>query len=294
MPTNNLIASCVTAIVPAFRRKAELLHTLKVLHECKPLPAEVIVHLDLGTTITIDDINTLFPAVRVIVSHKRVGPGGARNILIAAANTDWVASFDDDSYPEDIGYFAVLSEIAACQPDASIIAATARISGSAPSPASQRKSWVADFIGCACAYRRVDFLASAGYVELPVAYGMEEVDLALRYHAAAKRILRVEALRVFHDTALAHASSPAIVAWGIANVGLLVALRYPITALPLGLLQWARQLVTQILQGRIVGTVIGIMLTPVQIATYARYRVPISFDAIRSYRTLARQPRLHL
>ena len=54
----------------------------------------------------------------------------------------------------------------------------------------------------ACVYRRSAFLEAGGYVPLPVAYGMEEVDLALRLHSRGGKILTTPWLRVFHNTDL--------------------------------------------------------------------------------------------
>ena len=283
------MTSQVTAIVPAYRRKAELLLTLRKLQECDPLPAEIIVHLDDGATIAAAEIKELFPAVRVLESDTCVGPGGARNKMIAAANTQWVASFDDDSYPEDREYFAALEEVVANYPEAAIIAASARIRGQDPRPCSQDARWVARFIGCACAYRRSDFMASTGYVPLPVAYGMEESDLALRYHAAGKRILRTDVLRVFHDTALCHESGCKCVSYWTANIALLAFLRYPLAAWPLGILQWAGSIWQHMQRGRVKGALLGILWTPVHLTAYARFRAPVSMDALRSYRALVRQ-----
>ena len=56
------------------------------------------------------------------------------------------------------------------------------------------------------------FLATSGYVPLAVAYGMEEVDLALRLHEKGGRILRTPGLRVFHDTDLKRHANPAVTA----------------------------------------------------------------------------------
>lgn len=275
--------SQVTAIVPAYRRKVELWLTLRKLQDCEPPPAEIIVHLDHGATIAAAEIKELFPAVRVLESDTCVGPGGARNKMIAAANTQWVASFDDDSYPEDRDYFAALEEVAASFPEASIIRASARIRGQDPRPRSTKACWVASFIGCACAYRRSDFMASTGYVPLPVAYGMEESDLALRYHAAGKRILATDALRVFHDSDLAHARDSRIVASYIANTALLGWLRYPALDWYIGSLQWTRQILVQVRQGRLGGVVLGVLQTPICLFKYAKYRTPISIGSLRSF-----------
>ena len=69
-------------------------------------------------------------------------------------------------------------------------------------PDTTASEWVADFSGGGCAYRRERYLQTGGYVPLPTAYGMEEVDFGLRLHALGGRVLRSGSLRVFHHTDL--------------------------------------------------------------------------------------------
>src|SRR5688572_8601662 len=97
--------SNVAAIVTAYQRIDETLNTLRLLHACDPRPAEILVHVDGAQRECAARIATAFPAARIIVSDTRVGPGGGRNKMIAAATHDIVSSFDDDSYPVDRDYF---------------------------------------------------------------------------------------------------------------------------------------------------------------------------------------------
>src|SRR5688572_19535846 len=91
----------LTAIVTADRRVDELLSTLRIISQCAPPPAEIIVHVDEGEQACATAVRRAHPDVRLLVSDDRIGPGGARNRLIAAASHAIVASFDDDSYPFD-------------------------------------------------------------------------------------------------------------------------------------------------------------------------------------------------
>src|SRR6185369_4964106 len=173
-------------------------------------------------------IRAAFPDVRVLLSEERLGPGGGRNKLMVAATCELVASFDDDSYPIDADYFARALELFDRHPNASLICAALFHRGETIALDARDAQWTADFSGGACVYRRSVFLDAGGYVPLRVAYGMEEVDLALRLHSRGARILTTSWLRVFHDTDLQRHDDAQVTAGSIANVALLTYLRYPV------------------------------------------------------------------
>ena len=58
----------VTAIVTGHRRVDDLLSTLRILTECQPAPAEVLVHIDGGERDTVSAVKRAFPDIQVIVS----------------------------------------------------------------------------------------------------------------------------------------------------------------------------------------------------------------------------------
>src|SRR5687767_11565608 len=161
----------VTAIVTAYRRMEEVLNTLRILQQCDPAPAEILVHVDGGEYAVAEKIRGAFPDVRIIVSDERVGPGGGRNKLIDAAGHPIVASFDDDSYPLDRDFFARLEQLFVEFPEASIVDSHVYHLNQAIEPDADRSEWVADFSGGGCAYRRTRFLETGGYVSLTAAYG---------------------------------------------------------------------------------------------------------------------------
>ena len=68
-------------------------------------------------------IRNAFPNVRILRSDEQVGPGGGRNKLVDAARFEFVASFDDDSYPIDSDYFERAVKLFEQFPDASVICA---------------------------------------------------------------------------------------------------------------------------------------------------------------------------
>jgi GT2 family glycosyltransferase len=278
----------ITAIVAAYQRIDQTSATLRAIQACDPKPREIIVHVDANQTDCEKAIRRAFSNVRIIRSECRVGPGGARNKLIEAATTEYVASFDDDSYPIDADYFASSLALFKEFPEASVICAALYHRGDAIGPDARTAEWTADFSGGACIYRRAAFIATGGYVPLPVAYGMEEVDLALRIHAKGGRILSTSVLRVFHDTDLDRHGDPTVTAGSIANLALLTYLRYPPSLWLLGLGQCLNRVWWLLRHRRWRGVLTGVAMIPDHLRAHQEYRMPIRRDRIISYLYLRR------
>ena len=268
----------------------QTLATLRILKECVPLPAEIIVHVDGNEIATLEELQAKFPTVRYILSEENVGPGGGRNKLVRAATHPLVASFDDDSYPLDSDYFARAIALFEAHECASLITGRVFHQGETIEVAEQTLQWTSDFSGGACVYRRDDILATTGYVPLPTAYGMEEVDLALRLHAAGKRILKTDWLRIFHDTDLKRHDDPEVTAGSIANIFLLTYLRYPVTLWPIGLAQAAKRIFWLATHGRQPGIISGLLRIPSVLKRNRQYQQRLTHSAVRSYLSLRRNP----
>jgi GT2 family glycosyltransferase len=280
----------ISAIVTAYERIEQTLATLRVIHSCTPPPDEVLVHVDANRRECARAIRKAFPTVRVLLSEQQIGPGGGRNKLVEAAKSEIVASFDDDSYPIDSDYFARAIKLFEQFPDAAVICAALYQVGEAIGLDERSAQWTADFLGAACIYRRQAFLDAGGYVPLPVAYGMEEVDLAIRLHSRGGRVLTTRWLRVFHNTNLAHHADPRVTAGSIANLALLAYLRYPVTLWVVGMGQCANRLIWLVRHGRRRGILKGVTMIPAHVWANHHYRLPVSRDVVRSYLALRRNP----
>ena len=278
----------VTAVVPAFNRIGKCIETLSKIYDCVPRPAEVIVHVDADQQDVLRTIRAIFPGARMLGSVNRLGPGGSRNKMIEAASYNVVASFDDDSYPLDRDYFQKVVQVADALADASIISATLYHPGEqieAPTSAIVR---VADFPGCACIYRQDHFKESGGYLPIAIPYGIEEVDLALRYCSRGAVIYRAGCLRVFHDNDRSEHADAGITAASIVNIALLAFLRYPVVLWPIGVWQIIRRLVWLIKAGRYAGIFKGVAKIPAELLKFRRYRTALPTSAILSYLRLRR------
>lgn len=282
--------SRITAIVTAFDRIERTIDTLRTIERCVPPPAEILVHVDGKRAALAAAIRAAHPAVRVLMSDTIVGPGGARNALIAAATNSIVASFDDDSHPIDADYFARVAEVLRRVPAASVVGACVYHRHEPVGADRRTASWVADFSGGACAYRRDHFLDTGGYVPIETAYGMEEVDLALRLHAQGRRVLQTPWLRVFHDTDLARHADPKVTAASITNLALLAYLRYPAALWIVGAGQCVNRLWWLLGHGRSAGMLRGLLDIPLALGQYRHARRLVPASAVRSYLRLRRHP----
>lgn len=278
--------SRVSSIVTAYDREAITRATIARLLACEPPPEEIIVHFDNGAEFSLPD------GVKILRSTKNLGPGGARNLLVQAAMNEWVASFDDDSFPESIDFFAQVKEQIGKHAKAGVLACSIRHRDPIhDSPGPSEDAEVAAFVGCGCIYRKSAFLATRGYVSLPVAYGMEEVDLALQLHQLDIPIIHCPKLVVVHDTELSHHESARITAGAIQNQALLAWLRYPIESFPYGFMQWLNKIRDSLLRRRFAGAVRGIVSTPGHVWRYRSLRKPVSASALAGWRNLRIHPR---
>lgn len=275
----------VSAMLPAHARIEQTLETLARLKACDPPPAEILVHLATSQVELRQKIEAAHPEVRIILSEENLGPGGGRNKMLAAAEHELIASFDDDSYPRDPDFFARLPAAFQQLPQASILALNVHEPGRPHPPDTGEAKRVAHFIGCGCAYRRSHFLEGEGYVPIPIAYSMEEADLALRYTARKREIWNVPWLCVFHDTILSHHATARVAAMQVANTALFAFLRYPFSLWPLGLAQLAHKWLDTLQRGRFKGFLWAPFLIPVQCWHYRRFRGPVPASVIKRQRS---------
>lgn len=284
-----MITCNVTVVIPTYQRSSQLLKALKQIHLCDPRPDEIIVHIDGGDAVTESALaDSELRDIVIIKNTVQVGPGGGRNSAIARAKNAIIASFDDDSYPIDSDYFDRLLRLFEVFPKAAVIGSAIFHQNETVPPDDYTAAWVADFVGCGCAYRKEVFLQTKGYVQLPLAYGMEETDLSLRLHHLGWGVLQTAWLRVFHDTKLEHHSNPKITAASIANQALLAYLRYPTGLWWLGGMQCISRVSWLMRHQRWSGIVNGLVAIPGLIRQQRHQRQTVSSKSLLSYLRLRR------
>lgn len=286
------MTSPVGVIIPTYRRKSELLHTLRVILNCRMPPAELFVHVDAGDTESGPAVRAQFPFVTVIEAEHRVGASGGRDRLLREATSPYLVSFDDDSYPIDSDYFDQVARLFEKYPEAGVLAAGAIVhDGETVPERSERAMWVADFVGCGCAYRRNAYLETHGHVPVNfTSYGVEEVELSLQLHDRNWRVLQSDALRVRHATELTHRATVSARAQVIANIALVAYLRYPWRFFPYGALQVANRIKWLLTNGQRSGILRGLVAIPGTIWRYRNARRPVSAETIRFVRLRKRRP----
>jgi hypothetical protein len=228
---------------------------------------------------------------------------------LRSAKEELVASFDDDSRPVNSDYFQRAMTAAQTFPEAAVLTATL-LDGSEDDPsASGQPAHVATFAGGACVYRKSKFLQTTGYVPLPLAYGMEEVDLSLRLHATGGHVVHVPDLRVVHEAPLknvrrivfrglwprlvtaqdpGHRDTREIAAGTVANLALLPFLRYPVLLWPYGAAQCLHKVLELMCNGRTREALAGLWKIPGHLWRHRHERAPLTIAQVRSYLRLRR------
>lgn len=276
-----LTTAAVSVVIPTFRRSDVLAATLDVLRQCRPLPDEILVMIDFGDRETRPSLEARYPEVQWMEASKRLGPGGARNMLIARAKHSCLVSLDDDSYPIDIDFFAVVAELFRVHAEAGIIAAGAIVHDGEPLPPTGRAMvFATDFVGCGAAVRREAFLDTRGYLPLELGYGAEEVDVSLQLLDKGWTILKSDAMRIRHRTSRAHQAAPDITSAHISNIVLIGYLRYPPVLWPLAVLQVGRRVIWSLRNGRSAGVLSGLARIPRHLWQHRFARAPVRMRAV--------------
>jgi len=280
----------VTVGIPTWARGERILHAIDRILACDPRPAEIVVHVDAGDGSLESLLAARFPAVRVLVSDHRVGPGGGRHRCLLTAREPIFASFDDDSWPVDADFFAEVVRLFAASKEISLCAATIVHPWETMSPRADDLESVVEFTGCGWAVRRDEYLRCPGFVDRPLAYGIEESDLGLQLFVRGSGIVRSRSLRVFHDTQLTHHRRPEQAAASIQNVALLAWLRYPMALAPRAILQVLNMIADQARRGRWRGIPVGVLGIVPLLWRWRNARQPIPARAVIAYLAQRKRP----
>jgi glycosyltransferase involved in cell wall biosynthesis len=279
----------VAVIIPTFNRGTRIFTTLEKILECDPIPAEIWVHVDKSDGELEAQLKHRFPAVRVLSSHERLGPGRGRDHCLEQCISPYAASFDDDSYPVDQDFFARIVDLFLTHAEAAVL--EARIWQRNESPRIRAACLLVQhsFTGCGHALRVMAYRQTRGYIARVVPYGMEETDLAIQLFAKNWKIYEAGELRVFHDTELAHHQHPEITAGTISNVALFAFLHYPIAFWLWGMLQLANVVWFSIRMHRWRGILRGLVSIPRDCWMQRRHRRPLPPKTVWGFIKLRRK-----
>jgi GT2 family glycosyltransferase len=276
-------------LIPTYRRTHLLAVVLQKLFTSNPAPSEILCHVDAGDKETPKLLAAHFSGkLNWVCASSTRGPGGGRNVLIEMAQTPWVVSFDDDSWPESLDFFERLEKVINAHPRAGVLAFPINVRGQKPTHWPAEIQQVSCFENCGCAIRREAFLQTDGFLPLRHAYGMEEADVALQLLDKGWKILNVPDLWVYHDTGMEHHSSAPVNAAQVTNTALLAFLRYPIKLWPLGILQTLNRVKYAISIRRFRGIAKGLLDIPFLCWKYRATRKPVKAETIHLARKLRR------
>ena len=277
----------LSIVIPTFARPQKLAECLGRILAVKPEAITLLIHVDAEDEETPKLLaGHLSEKFKWVCASSTRGPGGGRNILIEMAQTPWVVSFDDDSWPESPDFFERLEKVIDANPKAGVLAFPINVRGQKPTHWSAEIQQASCFENCGCAIRREAFLQTDGFLPLRHAYGMEEADVSLQLLDKGWQILNVPNLWVYHDTGMKHHASAPVNAAQIANTALLAFLRYPIALWPMGMLQTINRVKYAISVRRFRGVLKGLLDIPFACWKYRAARKTVKAETIHLARKL--------
>ena len=277
-----------TVVIPTYGRALELEGMLRrVIQTAQVTQVKILLHIDAGDDETPALLEKKFRGiVEWVCASSTKGPGGGRNVLIEMAETPWVVSFDDDSWPESPNFFQRLEHLINAHPKAGLLAFPINVRSQMPTHWPKEIQQASCFENCGCAIRREAFLQTEGFLPLRHAYGMEEADVSLQLLDKGWQILNVPNFWVYHDTGMEHHASTPVNAAQITNTALLAFLRYPVSYWPLGILQTLNRVKYAISVGRFRGILKGILGVPFACWKYRAARKSVKAETIHLARKL--------
>lgn len=259
----------VSVAIPCYGNEASLREVLARISACDPLPQEVLLNLDGGWELEQDPGLACAAPVRVFRCNIHLGPGGGRDRLFIEAACDIICSFDDDSWPLDTDYFAQALAVMEAFPQAAVFSPAIYLREKPVMPRLAEVNECVAFEGSATITRRSHYLKLPGYVPVPNAYGVEEVDVSLQAHASGFQVLNCPWMRAWHDRPYSDYQH-SLVAW-VKNEVLLGYLRYPRWLQPWGWLRAIRHVVRHSLPGRLAALLQALASTPSHCQAYQAF-----------------------
>jgi GT2 family glycosyltransferase len=282
----------ITVIIPTYNRGMKVLSVLEKVRLCNPEPVATIIHIDQSDGRLESELKERFPDVDILTSSVRRGPGGGRHRCLLACKTPFAVSFDDDSYPVDIDFFAAVERLLLEHPRTALLEANVWHRNESELPRATSLTPIPSYIGCGYAIRLDVYRQMRGHLDRPVPYAFEEPDLSLQLFVSGYQMMRAGELRVFHDTDLKHHHSTEITSGSIMNVALYAFLHYPMMASGLATLQLGNKVAYCLRRGRIGGIIPGLLGIPADCWRNRMYRKPVPRKTLQRYVRFCRTGRL--
>jgi GT2 family glycosyltransferase len=200
----------ISAMITTHNRCEELRRTLTKLLELDPSADEILVCADGCTDGTIEMVRQGFPECRLLENKEPLGSIFSRDRMLRVAQSEIVASFDDDSYPLDKDFFAQLGRLFMEHHSAAVISFPEIRDGGACAHSTKSPSspphLVSAYANCAAAMVRDIYLRVGGY-PIFFKHAYEEPDYALQCYASGYRVYFDARVRIRHHQSPKNRSS---------------------------------------------------------------------------------------
>ena len=165
-------------------------------------PAEIIICADGCSDETVETIEQNFPRITLITNDQAQGSIVSRDRILRQASSPIVLSIDDDSYPVDKDFLALVEERFEADPNLGVLTCfqiTDEFPETISDPENQRgiRQLVASFPNSAAAIRRDLYLRSSGYPS-HFFHSYEEPDFALQCYSLGSHVVYDPSLTIRH------------------------------------------------------------------------------------------------
>jgi GT2 family glycosyltransferase len=153
-----------------------------------------------GTSEFLLDLSNRHPFIKVVLNENNLGVGIGRNAGFAKANREFIVALDDDT-AISVGDIRRVPDLFYGLPDTGILAfrVVHQVSGELQNPHGDLPCPVSNHHGAGFAFRREIFQKLGGISE-ESDYGADELDFAIRVHAAGWKIRYTPEITVFHNS----------------------------------------------------------------------------------------------
>jgi GT2 family glycosyltransferase len=190
-----------TIVIASHNRSDDLCRTLEKLHSLEPKPLEIIVILDGCTDGSKEKVAAKFPEISIMENLVKRGSVPSRDTAFRLAKGDIIVSLDDDSYPLQTDFIALVADLAADHPEAGIFAFREIRSewpkSHEPLDHEDIGHYVSSFANCAGAIRRSlygDFITYPRFFS----HAYEEPDSCLQSYSKGYGVWYEPSILIFH------------------------------------------------------------------------------------------------
>ena len=189
----------VSIAIATLNRRDDLRDTLLELAKLDPPPLEILICLD-GCTDGSATMLKEFPLVTVIENERPSGSVYSRDRLFRMARGDLIVSLDDDSFPMQQNFVALLTKLADDRPEVGVFAFDEVRPDGRDDRLFQRpaeESYIGSYPNCAGAIRAKLYGADASY-PLFFFHMYEEPDFCLQTYANSYVVQQIPSIRILH------------------------------------------------------------------------------------------------